>query len=107
MILPSALVHLHVHRGFIGLDVGAADLAVEQDAHNWADVKTIDDLGKEFERELEDFFVNYYELSGKQYRVLGVEGPNQARKVRPGCDERTRWIRVSQWPSTLALVQKS
>jgi inorganic pyrophosphatase len=56
-------------------------IAVEQDAHNWADVKTIDDLGKEFERELEDFFVNYHELSGKQYRVLGVKGPNQARKL--------------------------
>ena len=25
VILPSALVHLHVHRGFIGLNVGAVD----------------------------------------------------------------------------------
>jgi hypothetical protein len=30
-------------------------LAVEQDAHSWAEVKTIDDLGKEFCRELEEF----------------------------------------------------
>jgi inorganic pyrophosphatase len=56
-------------------------VAVEQDAHSWAEVKTIDDLGREFERELEDFFVNYHELSGKQYRILGVKGPNQARKL--------------------------
>src|SRR4030088_514114 len=28
-------------------------VAVEQDAHSWADVKIIDDLGKQFERELE------------------------------------------------------
>jgi inorganic pyrophosphatase len=56
-------------------------IAVEQDAHSWAEIKTIDDLGKEFQRELEDFFVNYHELSGKQYRVLSVKGPNQARKL--------------------------
>jgi inorganic pyrophosphatase len=42
-------------------------VAVEQDAHSWADVKTIDDLGKEFCRELEEFFVNYHSLSGEQY----------------------------------------
>ncbi len=41
-------------------------VAVEQDAH-WADIKTIDDLGKEFCHELEEFFVNYHRLSGEQY----------------------------------------
>jgi inorganic pyrophosphatase len=56
-------------------------VAVEQDAHSWADIKTIDDLGKEFCRELEKFFVNYHSLSGERYRVLGVKGPNQARKL--------------------------
>jgi inorganic pyrophosphatase len=56
-------------------------IAVEQDAHSWADVKTIDDLGKEFCRELEEFFVNYHRLSGKEYKVLGVKGPGQARKL--------------------------
>jgi inorganic pyrophosphatase len=56
-------------------------VAVEQDAHSWADIKTIDDLGKEFCRELEEFFVNYHKLSGKKYRVLGVKGPGQARKL--------------------------
>ena len=29
-------------------------IAVEKDAHSWADIKTIDDLGKEFCRELEE-----------------------------------------------------
>ena len=56
-------------------------IAIQEDAHSWADVKTIDDLGKEFCRELEDFFVNYHELSGKEYRVLGVKGPGQAHKL--------------------------
>ena len=56
-------------------------IAVEKDAHSWADIKTVDDLGKEFCRELEEFFVNYHKLSGEKYRVLGVKGPDQARKL--------------------------
>lgn len=56
-------------------------IAVEKDAHSWEDIKTIDDLGKKFSRELEEFFVNYHKLSGEQYRVLGMKGPNQARKL--------------------------
>jgi inorganic pyrophosphatase len=56
-------------------------VAVEEDAHSWADIKTIDDLGKEFCRELEEFFVNYHKLSGEEYRVLGIKGPGQARKL--------------------------
>lgn len=56
-------------------------IAVEQDAHSWADIKTVDDLGKEFCAELEEFFVNYHRLSGKQYRVLGIKSADQARKL--------------------------
>jgi inorganic pyrophosphatase len=52
-----------------------------RNAHSCADIKTIDDLGKEFCRELEEFFVNYHKLSGEKYRVLGVKGPDQARKL--------------------------
>ena len=56
-------------------------VAIEKDAHSWADIKKIDDLGKEFCRELEEFFVNYHKLSGEKYRVLGVKGVDQARKL--------------------------
>ena len=56
-------------------------VAVEQGAHRWADIKTVTDLGKKFCRELEEFFVNYHKLSAQQYRVLGVKGPDQARKL--------------------------
>src|SRR5437762_11115919 len=45
---------------------------------SWADIKTIDDLGEQFCCELEKFFVNYHELSGKEYRVLGRKGAAQA-----------------------------
>ena len=56
-------------------------VAVEQDAHSWADIKTAADLGKQFVRELENFFVDYHKLSGEQYRILGLKGPDQARKL--------------------------
>lgn len=56
-------------------------IAVEKDAHSFADVKTIDDMGTQFEKELEEFFVNYHKLTGKEYRVLGMKGPDQARKL--------------------------
>jgi len=56
-------------------------VAIARGAHSWADIRTIDDLGKQFCKELEAFFVNYHGLSGKQYRVLGMKGPEQARKL--------------------------
>jgi len=55
-------------------------VAVEQGAHSWANIRTIDDLGKHFCRELEEFFVNYHRLSSEQFRVINVRGPGQARK---------------------------
>ncbi len=55
-------------------------VAVEHGNHAWANVHHVDDLGKHFIRELEEFFVNYHELSEEKYQVLGVKGPNQAKK---------------------------
>src|SRR5436190_3117701 len=59
-------------------------IAVQEDAHSWADIETIDDLGKEFCREPEEFFVNYHKLSVKEYRVLDRKGPGAARKMLSG-----------------------
>ena len=56
-------------------------IAIEVGAHSWEDVKTVADLGKSFSKELEEFFVNYHKLSGKAYRVLGLHGPDRARKL--------------------------
>lgn len=56
-------------------------LAVEKSAHSFAEVNTVEDLGKQFQRELEEFFVNYHRLDGSEYRVLGMKGPDRARKL--------------------------
>jgi inorganic pyrophosphatase len=55
-------------------------VAVEQANHSFADLTHIRDLGRKFVRELEEFFVNYHELTGKKYRILDVKGPNRARR---------------------------
>jgi inorganic pyrophosphatase len=55
-------------------------VAVEQENHSYAHVKHIKDLGKKFVAELEEFFVNYHQLSGKEYRILDVRGPGEAQK---------------------------
>jgi inorganic pyrophosphatase len=55
-------------------------VAVEKENHSWADIKHIDDLGKHFLRELEQFFVNYHKLSSEQYRIIDVRGPKHARR---------------------------
>lgn len=56
-------------------------VAVEKDAHSWEDIKKVDDLGKPFVRELEEFFVNYHRLTGKRYRIVGLKGPDAVRKM--------------------------
>jgi inorganic pyrophosphatase len=55
-------------------------VAVESGNHSYARVKRIDDLGKSFEREIEEFFVNSHRLIGKQYRILALKGPAAASR---------------------------
>ena len=60
-------------------------IAIEQDNHSYASIEHVDDMGKEFGRELEDFFVNYHKLVGKTYKILGLKGPKAAlRCIREG-----------------------
>lgn len=55
-------------------------IAVEQENHSYAFVKHMDDLGKKFVRELEEFFVDYHKMLGKTYSIVAVKGPGEARR---------------------------
>jgi inorganic pyrophosphatase len=65
-------------------------VCVEKGNHSYAHVKHIDDMGPKFEKELEEFFVNYHELSGKKYRILAMKGPAEAYRCIKACRKAAR-----------------
>jgi inorganic pyrophosphatase len=56
-------------------------LAVAEANHLYADIKRAKDLPDQFLRELEEFFVNYHRMEGKEYRLLGVKESQEASKL--------------------------
>jgi inorganic pyrophosphatase len=66
-------------------------VAVELENHSYANVKHVDDLGEEFVRELEEFFVNYHKMLGKTYSIVAVKGPGEARRrIKAGIRAKAR-----------------
>ena len=66
-------------------------VAIEQQNHTFAHVRHIRDLGKKFVIELEEFFVNYHQLTGKKYRILDVKGPAEAwRRIEEKMNGRSK-----------------
>ena len=66
-------------------------VAIEQQNHTFAHVRHIRDLGKKFVLELEEFFVNYHQLTGKKYRILDVKGPAEAwRRIEEKMNGRSK-----------------
>ena len=56
-------------------------VAIAKANHMYANVKKLDDLPKHFVKELEDFFVNYHRLEGKQYKLLGCKEASEAMRL--------------------------
>jgi len=56
-------------------------MAVAEANHSYAYLKKIKDLPDKFLKELQDFFVNYHKLQGKEYRLLGCKGVQTALKL--------------------------
>lgn len=56
-------------------------LAVAEMNHEYAGIKKVGDLPKQFVHELEQFFVNYHNLEGKQYKLLGCKGADVAMRA--------------------------
>lgn len=49
-------------------------VAVAEANHMYANVRKLKDLPDKWINELEEFFVNYHNLEGKKYRLLGCKG---------------------------------
>lgn len=56
-------------------------VAVADASHEYGNVKRMKDLPKKWIKEVEDFFVNYHQLEGKKYRLLGVKGGEAALRI--------------------------
>jgi inorganic pyrophosphatase len=56
-------------------------LAVAEMNHEYAYIKTLADLPKQFLHELEEFFVNYHRLEGKRYKLLGCKDTTAAKRM--------------------------
>jgi inorganic pyrophosphatase len=56
-------------------------IAVADASHQYANIHALKDLPRKWIEELQQFFVNYYRLEGKQYRLLGAKGPDSAMRL--------------------------
>jgi len=56
-------------------------LAVAEMNHEYAYIKELKDLPRQFVHELEEFFVNYHRLEGKQYKLLGCKDATAAMRM--------------------------
>ena len=56
-------------------------VAVAEANHMYANVCKLKDLPGKWMDELQEFFVNYHQLEGKQYRLLGCKGADVALRL--------------------------
>lgn len=53
-------------------------IAVAEANHRYSNIRKLNDLPAKWIKELQDFFVNYHDLEGKKYRLLGCKGAQTA-----------------------------
>ncbi len=56
-------------------------IAVASKAHQYADARTLTDLGENLVAEIEHFFISYNVAKGKEFKPLGRFGPQKARQL--------------------------
>jgi inorganic pyrophosphatase len=56
-------------------------VAVADANHMYANIRRLKDLPSKWIKELENFFVNYHALEGKEYRLLGCKGVDAAMRL--------------------------
>lgn len=56
-------------------------IAVAETAHIYSHLQRLKDVPEQTVREIEEFFVNYHRLQGKEFKVLARRGPKAAREL--------------------------
>jgi inorganic pyrophosphatase len=56
-------------------------IAVAEDAHDYADYRSLKDINDNLLKELERFFITYNETRGKKFRLLAARGPKRASRL--------------------------
>jgi inorganic pyrophosphatase len=56
-------------------------VVVAEESHQYADVKKLKDLPDKWIDEVEEFFVNYHDMEGKKYQLLGTKGASEALRL--------------------------
>ena len=56
-------------------------LAVSEASHMYANIKSLDDLPKRWLNELQQFFVNYHQLEGMKYNLLGWKDAKEGMRL--------------------------
>ena len=56
-------------------------VVVAAETHRYANVKKLRDLPDRWIEEVEEFFVNYHNLQGKKYQLLGTSGATDASRL--------------------------
>lgn len=56
-------------------------VAVAETNHRYAKIRRFEDLPAKWLEELQDFFVNYHDLEGKKYKLLGCKGEEVAVRL--------------------------
>jgi inorganic pyrophosphatase len=56
-------------------------VAVAEMNHMYANIRKLKDLPAQWLTELQDFFVNYHNLQGKKYKLLGCKGEDAALRL--------------------------
>ena len=60
-------------------------VAVAEETHRYTNIRKVKDLPDKWTEEVEEFFVNYHNLQGKKYQLLGTKGVSEAlRLIRKG-----------------------
>ncbi len=56
-------------------------MAVAKESHTHSDLSQITDMNRKLLEEVGQFFVNYHQLSGSTFKVLGFKGPKEASRL--------------------------